>query len=579
MHYDAALARYAPQRKATFLFIARDGSPGILRVTGQVTRKWSASDMGKPYIAPDESDPNQTTDAGQEFGVKFDYKFFYEETAQMRAENKAREEAASARATASQQKKTAALLEKNPQIEGTVLSPGGLAASNAAILLAISGEPVVLAEGRFAYESKSTIIHTRADGGFVIPLQPHTRAYVAHEDGFSEVNLDGAKSPLEIHLKPWGHIEGTVTLEGKPAPHQKMALLDASGYSPSEVHLSLSFNAESDDQGRFAFDGVPPGEVKVCRLVGNTFYEEQVVDVVPGKTTLCRHGFDGRVVKGHLVASGPSKIQDWTIIQNWKKGLNFRFSTQSLVPDPPKNVDASAWAVQYWQSAEGNRARRASHNFAVSVQRNGDFQVEDVPPGTYELSADLHEGDYPLAGVFYTGKTLGQLKQEVVIPPGIPSDGPFDLGTLAVPMMASLKPGDPAPNFAINTVDGVPLRLADYCGKFVLLDFWGTWCGPCRGETPSLKAVFDEFAANAKFAMVGLSLDKTAAAPASYARTNGMRWAQGHLGEWAQTSLPTQYGIEGIPAIFLLDPNGKIVATDLRGEKIGEAVRAALESR
>jgi hypothetical protein len=87
------------------------------------------------------------------------------------------------------------------------------------------------------------------------------------------------------------------------------------------------------------------------------------------------------------------------------------------------------------------------------------------------------------------------------------------------------------------------------------------------------------FGLNAKFAMVGLSLDKTADASASYAKTNGLAWVQGYLGDSSKTTLPAQYGVEGIPAVFLLDPDGKIVATDLRSENIKTAVRAALGGR
>ena len=131
MHYDLASASYAPQRKATFLFITRDGLQGILRVSGQVTRGFTQSDMGIPFSPPDESDPNQTSNPGPFLGVKFDYKFFFEETEQMRSEEKARQAAASATANNHQQNKLTTLLNSNPPINGVILAPDGQPAANA----------------------------------------------------------------------------------------------------------------------------------------------------------------------------------------------------------------------------------------------------------------------------------------------------------------------------------------------------------------------------------------------------------------------------------------------------------------
>ncbi len=350
MHYDAAHARYVPDRKATFLFVTRDGMQGILRVTAQVTRPWTQRDLGIPLIRGDESSPNQTEDAGPELGVKLDYKFFYAETEEMRAEEKARREAASARNQDRQRRKIAALLEKYFHLSGNVYLPSGQAASNAAVLLPVAGEAAVLGDRRFEHGDQSTIFHTLSNGSFVVPEIPgvHT-LYVAHPEGFCEFNLEGAQSPLAIHLQPWGRLEGTVTLEGKPAPHEKVALLR--GFlSPGVTRLSLSpgtFTTESDEQGRFILENVPPGEVQVCRLVRNTYYEAQFVDVVAGKTTIVKHGFDGRLLKGRLVASDSSANLDW------RGGWGFGFSTKSSPPEPPPGEDPGTWTRAYSQSPEG----------------------------------------------------------------------------------------------------------------------------------------------------------------------------------------------------------------------------------
>jgi thiol-disulfide isomerase/thioredoxin len=157
--------------------------------------------------------------------------------------------------------------------------------------------------------------------------------------------------------------------------------------------------------------------------------------------------------------------------------------------------------------------------------------------------------------------------------------GSAPAGLDEAPPKKLLNPGDPAPLFEVKTVQGQPLRLADFRGKFVLLDFWATWCRPCVHETPFLKAAFAAFGDDPRFAMIGLSLDDAAFAPVEYARKNEIKWTQGFLGQWSQSTVTPLYGVDGIPSIFLLGPDGKIIARDLRGEEIRAAVARALGSR
>jgi peroxiredoxin len=504
-------------------------------------------------------------------------------------------EVVSARDQDRQRQKTAKLLEEYSHITGSVYLPNGQAAANAAILLPVRGYFPILGDRRFEGERLSTIFHTLSNGSFVVPDIPgvHT-LYVVHPKGFCEFNVEGTQAPLSIRLQPWGRIEGTVTLEGKPAPHEKVGLLRGFNY-PGRIVLSLSpgtFITKSDGQGRFTFEHVPPGEVQVCRLahkryerihrlaqnrskgvrrpVQDEYDGVQYVDVAAGKTTVVRYGFNGRVLKGRLVAS------DLSTNVNWSSSPGFRLCTQSEMPKPPPGEDPTTWATAYRQSAEGKQRQRATHYFAMMIEAGGEFRIRDVPPGTYDLQGDLREGDDNTLPRL--GKLLGSVNRDVMVPEPLAGqpNAPLDLGDVVVQMFKELKPGDATPDFEVKTLDGGSLRLADLRGKYVVLDFWATWCAPCRAETQHLKAVYESYGKNPKFAMLGLSLDKAVDAPKDYARTEGIGWQQGFLGDWSKATLPARYGVEGIPAIFLIDPDGKVVATDLRGEGIGSAVGSAL---
>src|SRR5262249_30420565 len=100
---------------------------------------------------------------------------------------------------------------------------------------------------------------------------------------------------------------------------------------------------------------------------------------------------------------------------------------------------------------------------------------------------------------------------------------------------------------------------------------------PCVAETPNLKEAFNAFKDDPRFAMIGLSLDPEANEPREYAKKNELGWIHGFLGEWSKTQIPNTFGVEGIPSIFLIGPDGNIVATGLRGEKIKSAVQAVLK--
>ena len=122
--------------------------------------------------------------------------------------------------------------------------------------------------------------------------------------------------------------------------------------------------------------------------------------------------------------------------------------------------------------------------------------------------------------------------------------------------------------------DGKMHKLSEYCGKgnYVLIDFWASWCGPCRAEMPNVKANYEKYHAKG-FEIVGLSLDNKEDAWKKGMAELGMTWPNlSDLQGWKSVAATT-YEIRAIPSSLLVDPQGKIVALDLRGDQLGNKLK------
>ncbi len=142
----------------------------------------------------------------------------------------------------------------------------------------------------------------------------------------------------------------------------------------------------------------------------------------------------------------------------------------------------------------------------------------------------------------------------------------------------ALVVGTKFPEFTVTDLDGKPLSTAALKGKATLIDFWATWCGPCRGELPNVLATYEKHHAQG-FDIIGVSLDQEKAKLTEYTKTMNMTWPQYFDGLGWSNKLAAKYGIESIPATFLLDGNGIIIGEDLRGEDLEAAVAKAVANK
>jgi peroxiredoxin len=153
-------------------------------------------------------------------------------------------------------------------------------------------------------------------------------------------------------------------------------------------------------------------------------------------------------------------------------------------------------------------------------------------------------------------------------------------GKLMAEKLSKLKAvaiGSMAPEFTQNDTSGVPVHLSSFKGKYVLIDFWASWCGPCRAENPNVVKTYDKYKSK-NFTVLGVSLDQPNA-KAKWLKAiadDHLYWTQvSDLAYW-KNAVAELYEVKAIPQNFLIDPSGKIIARDLRGETLDKKLAELL---
>jgi thiol-disulfide isomerase/thioredoxin len=143
--------------------------------------------------------------------------------------------------------------------------------------------------------------------------------------------------------------------------------------------------------------------------------------------------------------------------------------------------------------------------------------------------------------------------------------------------ISEISVGEPFRDLQLQTPEGKDISISDYAGKgkYVLLDFWASWCGPCRQENPNVVALYNEYK-DKGFEVVGISLDENKEAWIKGIKDDNITWAQmSDLKGWSSIAA-LKYKVQGIPYTVLLDKEGKVIEVNLRGETLKDKLKTLI---
>jgi len=459
-------------------------------------------------------------------------------------------------------------------VTGVVRRPDGepLADATVAVSTGVPNVWVPIDSGKVLDPTnKITQTETDAQGRFTLPAQPEPFTIFAFNDAFMvEASHEDLEKSTELVTRPWGRLEGQAFMGTEPATGFEIHLFTYRSNSSALPNVLNSDSVATDEEGRFQINQVLPGYVGISArrstedgdLLGSRQYT--IVTVKSGETTKVTIGGQGRPVVGRIATP-----------EDFDRDVDFSESELSLKIE--SNSASRYVPPDAWTAEDLSRKRHAAYETPESmaymggrlqltrirISADGSFRVEDIPAGTYRLEFRLGTP----ANIDRQGRRLAPLKHFFTVPeiPGGRSDEPLDLGVIPMRIQTDPpEPGAPAPDFAVETLDGRTVRLEDYRGKHLLLNFWAPWKDQCLYQIPQFKALREAYDAE-ELAILHLAPSANADEVREIADKSKLPGDVAFIGQWSDNPILADYAVTWLPELFLIDPDGTLLRSNFRG--------------
>lgn len=450
-------------------------------------------------------------------------------------------------------------LEPAAPLIGNAVLPDGQPAAGADVQFAT---PTIVPHVSNYTLEDSRLVRTTTDdqGQFIwrVPFEP-LLVRVIHPQGFAEVDIAINQPIGTIHLQPWASVQGRLAQAGKPIANEEISFWPLDRRNAEQPRFQDSYSAKTDADGYFQFERLPPVAGSLRAYLGpwedSPLQSSQAVplDLKPGDAHNVELGAGGAHITGQVVPTGRGGVE---LDENYS--LNYLISRRPGIAVPsdllPPEFDASKPLDESTLSTlSGNPWLHAKENYFVKLSPEGDLNVHGVPAGEYDLVIQLFERP---AGCLV--ESIGQRVIPVTVRPSDVASGSSELGRIEVPCRVGPRIGSNMDIYAFTDATGRETTIAEVRGKYVVLQFWATWCGPCVESMQQLQSQIGQFHHD-KLTIAAINVDADPRDGKRFATAKGFTWANDFIG--AKSVIAQQLAISSVPSYFLIDDQGKLAAT------------------
>jgi peroxiredoxin len=361
----------------------------------------------------------------------------------------------------------------------------------------------------------------------------------------------------------------------------KAKLTNTKGPATAYLVYYLGANSVTDSStvsnGEFKFDGVVMDPVNASLFVDhqNLGFSKYVAQNFPdGGPSKTADGLFFFLEKGDIVVTGKDSIATAAITGSMVNDDNKDLKAQlKVITDKAQQItlEGQKATAEQQRSAAFQNTMQAKYKVLQNQQKTVLKNFITGHPTSYISLLALSSVSGPTPDVAEIGPLYDLLSDNLKN-----SEGGKQL-KLSIDALRLTAIGAMAPDFTEDDAQGVPVQLSSFRGKYVLIDFWASWCGPCRQENPNVVKIYNKYRGKG-FTVLGVSLDRPDGKAAWLAaiKNDGLTWTQVSDLKYWNNLAATLYGVQSIPQNFLIDPQGKIVAKGLRGDDLDSTLEKLL---